>query len=526
MSRIRPGAAALAATLLLGLAATAGPAATAARAQGLDQSCQLAFTRLEPTTTNALLLDTNATYWVVTYNAIPGTRLRIDGSYPHARYMSFNVYDPEARPVDALSDIQIAPHAGSINPFVAGASRTARNRGYTAYLDFGAAPAQRAPNTLYTGAPSPGSPSITGQLWYRVYMPDRGLGLDGGVGLPSVTLEPAGGSGSAGTSPCQSVALPTLDALNQAIAQNDGGPLPILGAYPGVSPPRWTLFVNLQQSLKEILIDNPTGAAAQPIADKMPSSQGAGFYSNKDISYVFSPTSRGYGPLIVIHGRAPTFADTRAGQPVMPSGEQLRYFSFCQYDPASQRVIACVPDDQVVRDPAGNYTIVISTASDRPANATAACGVTWLPWGPTSQGLLIYRHMLAARAFTQSIADVGQPGREQAVMGPYYPSSTYLPSAAAFQARGCPAAGHGGGGSGGGQPPRGSKTSGGSTHCPARPATARAATRRHSRSHRRRRGSSRRRARCQAPRRGRVSHHRTNRPDPDRDGDRDRPGQA
>lgn len=480
-----------------------------APAQGVDQTCQFAFTRLEPTTTNALLLDSNATYWVVTYNAVPGTRLRISGSYPHSRYMSFNVYDPAARPIDALADVQIAPDAGSVNPFAPGADRTVRRRAYTAFLDFGAPPAKRAPNTMYSGVSGNGSPNFTGQLWYRVYMPDHGLGLDGGVGLPSVTLEPSssGGAGGGGA-PCQGTTLPTLDALNQAIAANDGGPLPILGAYPGQSPPKWTLFVNLQQSFQEITLDNPSGAGAEPIAGRAPASQGAGFYSNKDISYVFAATSRGYGPLIVIHGRAPTFADTRGGARVMPSGTQLRYFSFCQYDPASQRVIACVPDDQVVRDAAGNYTIVVSTASDRPANATTACGVTWLAWGPTSQGLLIYRHMLADPGFGQSTARIGTPGREQAVMGAYYPTASYLPSAAAFQARGCPvsALSPAGGGPGAAGKP-GART----RHVRAR---------HHAK--RRRHGVRRRHS---ARRRHASRRHRAPRRDPDRDGDRDRTGQ-
>lgn len=528
--RLRTVAGTAAAVAAIVLGALAGAAATA-QAQGVDQTCQLAFTRLDSTTTNALLLDTNATYWVVTYNAVPGARLRISGTYPHSRYMSFNVYDPAARPIDALSDVQVSPDPGSTNPYQPGADRTARRRSYTAYLDFGAPPTQRAPNTMYSGTSGTGSPNFSGQLWYRVYLPDGGRGLDGGVGLPQVTLEPAGGASGGGGSPCQSTTLPTLDAVNQQIAANDGGPLPILGAYPGQSPPNWTLFVNLQQSFKEIVLDNPTGAAAEPIADKAPASQGAGFYSNKDISYVFSATSRGYGPLIVIHGRAPTFADTRGGEPVMPSGEQLRYFSFCQYDPASQRVIACLPDDQIVRDAAGNYTIVVSTAADRPTNARAQCGVTWLPWGPTSQGLLIYRHMLADPGFAQSITRVGQPGRERAVMGDYYPTASYLPSASAFRARGCPVTPLASSGTGG----RPAASNG--AHCrAARPAV------RHRRSHRARgaaraaaRPSSRRRTHRQRPacvgarsthRRAAARHRPRTRHDPDHDGDRDRPGQA
>ena len=59
------------------------PAATSA--QGIDTTCSFALTRLDATTTDALALDTNAVYWGGTYAALPGTRIRIEGQYPHAR---------------------------------------------------------------------------------------------------------------------------------------------------------------------------------------------------------------------------------------------------------------------------------------------------------------------------------------------------------------------------------------------------------------------------------------------------------
>ena len=76
---------------------------------------------------------------------------------------------------------------------------------------------------------------------------------------------------------------------------------------------------------------------------------------------MFAPTSRGFGELLVLRGRAPTFADTRPGPAVMPSGQQLRYWSFCQYEPATQRVIDCRSDDRVSVGADGRYTIVVST---------------------------------------------------------------------------------------------------------------------------------------------------------------------
>src|SRR5829696_9593148 len=79
-----------------------------AAAQGVDTTCQFSLTRLDASTTNVLAVDTNAVYWGGTYAGIPGTRIRIEGDFPHARYMSWNLYDSAARPIDALSDYQLA----------------------------------------------------------------------------------------------------------------------------------------------------------------------------------------------------------------------------------------------------------------------------------------------------------------------------------------------------------------------------------------------------------------------------------
>ena len=415
---------------LLALPTTAGAQA--------DLTCELAFARLEPTTTNTLLLDTNAAYWVVTYNAIPGTRLRITAEYPHARYTSWNVYDAQAAPIDALADVLLQPDPGSFNPFLPGADRRRSPRRYTAFLNFGAPPATRPPNTMYAFNPATNQPALTGSLWLRVYIPDRGLALAGGVPLPRVTVEPASGTGTIPPDVCSQIKLPTANAAQDAIADSNG--LPATGTrvgYPGRSPPRWRLFVNLSESFREVVTDSERTDQAHQQAGRLPQNRGTGIFANKDISYVYTGTSQGHGSLLVLRGRAPTFPDTRPPAAIMPSGKQLRYFSFCQYEPISQRVIDCRSDDRVLVDRSGFYTVVISTPQQRPANATDRCGVTWLPWGPAPYGLLIYRHMLAAPSFAQAIQKVGEPGREQAVMGDYYPAGTYLPDKADFERRGC-----------------------------------------------------------------------------------------
>src|SRR5918999_871784 len=91
--------------LLIAMVALALSPGTAG-AQGVDLTCQFALTRLDHTTTNVLALDTNAVYWASHYVAVPGSRIRIEGHYPFARYFSWNVYDAAGRPIDAMNDAQ------------------------------------------------------------------------------------------------------------------------------------------------------------------------------------------------------------------------------------------------------------------------------------------------------------------------------------------------------------------------------------------------------------------------------------
>jgi hypothetical protein len=421
------------------LAALAMSAPAPASAQGVDTTCQFSFSRLDPTTTNTLLLDTNAVYWVGTYQAIPGTRIRIEGEFPYSRYTSWNVYDSAARPIDSLADTQIKPDAGSSNPFLPDADRTKRPRSYTLFLRSEPRPDRPAQNTLYSGAGN-----AIGQFWLRIYIPDNGRDHKGGVPLPRVTLERDGSNGTPVTAEeCRTAQAPYPDAIQDAIKNSEGLPDVVPGdstAYPGRSPPVWRKFINFSIGFTEVLLNNETGDRFYGPAQELPTNdpkRGAGIFSNNDIAYVYTGTSQGFGKVLTIHGRAPTFPDTRPPARVFPKGKQLRYFSFCQYEPASQRVVDCRSDDRIVVDSKGFYTLVVSTPSNRPSNARSSCGVTWLPWGPFEQGLLIYRNMLADRSFRYAVQRVPNPGAEKQTMGDYYPDAGYLAGKADFERRGC-----------------------------------------------------------------------------------------
>jgi hypothetical protein len=67
--------------------------------------------------------DASSTYWVTPFPVDPALSISVNGQYPDARYMSFNVYDSSGSSFvsngvySGLADYLIAPDAGSANPW-------------------------------------------------------------------------------------------------------------------------------------------------------------------------------------------------------------------------------------------------------------------------------------------------------------------------------------------------------------------------------------------------------------------------
>jgi hypothetical protein len=413
-------------TMLLGVVVAAAflAAPGPAQGQGVDKTCELTATRFDADTVNILFPDSSAQYWSAGYQAVPGTRIRIDGIFPYARYTSWNVYDPVLRPFAKKSDFELVPDPGSANPFLPGADRTTPidQRHYTLFITFDPSD-HPGPNTIYVDPAT----NPTGVFTLRVYVPDQGRDATGGVGLPQVTWEPTSSSGPPPTtSPCQDVEKPSSTTITNAYAATAGpagGP-----PFPGRNPPVWHKFVNLCYAGDDLLFDNGIGdqvpdTGQEDACDRFGS---GGFLSNLDNAYVYSFITRGFGPLVVLRGRAPTFAATYPNAPVMPSGVQLRYWSFCQNDAYTQRYIGCRRDDQVRIDADGNYTIVVSQPGDWPRAAQQRCRTaSWIPWGPQPDGVMIYRHMLPDPSFAEAIQNISR-GQEARQMGAYYPTGRYF----------------------------------------------------------------------------------------------------
>jgi hypothetical protein len=91
-------------------------------------------------------------------------------------------------------------------------------------------------------------------------------------------------------------------------------------------------------------------------------------------------------------------------------------------------------DGDLGLDRGGYYTIVISSAANRPTTAKPGCGIEWLPKGPLPSAPIILRNMLPDPKFKQAIQDIAAQGREQTTLGPYYPLGYYFDHAENFDA--------------------------------------------------------------------------------------------
>jgi hypothetical protein len=382
--------------------------------------------------------DTGASYWITQFNLPKGATLELSGAYPHARHFSFNAYDDQSQPVDRLNDFMIAPAAGATNPFVIGARRDAPERDYKiriveaevkAGMPIGDIDKDRPANTLFV--PADKRPA---SIWMRIYVPDHGLAVNAGAPLPKPVMRLADGSTVEGPALCRQIVVKE-GAVQWATLRRSAN-LALMNLASKTSPyhpaqpvPKWFPFFNPTY----VLAPNVFGTDLEWITSLLSTTQKGGFYTTLDNRYIATMIDRRFGDVLVIKGKAPTTPNTLSGAAVMQPG-QLRYWSFCKYrslhDP---EVDGCLYDQQVPVDAAGNFTIVMSTPENRPTNATPANGVAWMDWGSAGDGMgnpaggmLIYRQMMPAADFKNSIFEIHSLGEMDAAMAAYFPVASYM----------------------------------------------------------------------------------------------------
>ena len=368
------------------MALAMGVLAAPAPAQALSAGCDWPV-KSDADTLNVAFPDEGANYWAAALPPVPGARVRITGRYPRSRYFSFHVYDATQTPVDSLLDRELDPSKGR-NRF---REKTRRGGRYTAFLEFTDAPAEAPANTFYAG-----TGKSAGVVIYRTYVPDDPASPAGGVPLPRMTLETADGSGRiVRFKRCAPLPPPSDGQVNDVINATTfpngvPRPAPWLRAE---DPP----FFDRAGAL--------AGMGDQP-----------GFLSNQHVAYVRGSFARRFGDVFVLRGKAPTFPDTGAGEsPTAP--RDVRYWSICMNEFASQRYVECISDFEAITDADGVMTIVAGDPEDLPQNLT---GLNVLRWpGAYYDALILYRHMLPADDFPYAVQrlEPGVPITDE--MGPY-----------------------------------------------------------------------------------------------------------
>lgn len=381
--------------------------------------------------------DTNTIYWGVKFTMPEGSKLSIEGQFAHSRYTSYTSYDDRGQPVESLADYLISPLPGHTNPARDGADRTATKRSYSIdVIAGGQRDTSRVEGFFNEGATSKtiAAPKNNGTqqvIVLRVYTPDKGTGITGGVPLPAPVLTLADGKVLRGSAACQ--ALNTSQLLQ---VQPDAFGMPISryrelltlpgkpDTHPATRPSTW--YAQFDRKQFEGIFTGEVGNFER---------KSEGFYPTVDNQYIRTFINRKFGPIYVLRGILPKTPKTMGGDPVMNTKDaDMRYWSICsQHGAANTTVVKCLNDEEVVTGKDRNYIIAFSRASDRPRTAYAECGINWLPipddgdgmFDP-DQGNMMIRNMLARPDFAHSIQKIKKTGEERAVMGSYLPSGAYM----------------------------------------------------------------------------------------------------
>ena len=342
--------------------------------------------------------------------AVPtGGRVVLRGEYPRARYFAFHPSDFDTNTLATLVDVDIDPDPGSVNPYREAAPAAAPRR-YSVQLVFTPAPADPEPNTSYVGCKRSGEPNPAVFNIYRTTGSDLGAfpPNSAGVLLPSVTV---------------------YDSDGEQVAHHDEAePYP-----PGTEPPvETTTFASLP-------IPDYRGLVRPGKWDTL-SNWGlpCDLLASADILYVGTPYSSRWGELLVV--RAKAFATPHTPEePPYAEGKDTRAFTVTNYNFWAGVANTSLIDHDIARDDDGWLTLVVSTAENRPANATAAEGVTWFDWGPYLDGQITFRFLIRREPLLVDLREAIDTGTASSRVAPYVPRAGHT-SKAEFEARGWRAA--------------------------------------------------------------------------------------
>ncbi len=245
-----------------------------------------------------------------------------------------------------------------------------------------------------------------GSVWIRIYEPDDNVDALGGVPMPKVYFElPTGEKYFIGSDFSNLTTRANTTIANRVVVTQ---PNPNLGPDVG-----WFKSWGIVRSIfNGICIANNWVDSIARIRDidlgwtgrgelqPAPGSIEPHATTNNYISYLGRTVTVPPGMVAVLTGKLPTFPSTRNGEAVMASGD-VRYWSICGIDhdpfsPLPATTVHAISDDDVTIDGNRNYVIAYSRIIDRPTNANASNGVSWIDWGTQSELGLLMRWLCIA----------------------------------------------------------------------------------------------------------------------------------
>lgn len=308
----------------------------------------------DPLHDKAYLGDTSTGYGVLSYKQTKNLKLVIKGSFPYARFFSFETQDTQIfLSEDALFDYNMVPDEGSENPFLEGTSLQTKNRNYT--VTFLEDKKEGDVNTVRL--PHKG---LTQSIMMRIYTPHDGVKLTE-KDLPKVYAYDAV-TGKEASCPMRAPYMERF-FFPQALAD----------IYSTVHP---DLSFKLQKDTKLMGM-------------------------NKAITYMYGVAALAAEDVFLIRFKAPTFNNTQSGSGSFHISGNVRYWSVCAVSLPTNVSKVCLPD-HLARIDANGYVNIVLGHGDDVKKAALERGYSYLPdhREPNQKVYgLVYRNMIPAPDF-------------------------------------------------------------------------------------------------------------------------------
>ena len=379
------------------------------------------------------LPDANAVYWRYGWKRKAGDTggVVVRGTFPMARYFSYNVYDDNTKQtLGSFTDRELKAEAGAPNPF-AGQERTPDAR-YEIYIV--------PEGSKVAGANVLTFPDSVENVSFmlRHYLAEGGI--EGRVPMPVIASYDAATGKTQAAPPSAKVAklsreefqkylMPAFKDVLRQLKENPAAVMAKLHEESGGD----------HMKMPELICRRVASGAFEKfhpgtvIESFRLGTEGT--YPNKDNLYLVLPVVRTDDSVLIVRFKAPEFPATPADYP----DSDLRYFSLSQGDETT-RNFATATDKEMKVAPDGFIYFVIGDEDPALVKRAQDAGANFMPWKVKEKMMLVYRHMLPADGFKNGINSVpfydgskpekGQEGSQ--FIGDYAPRGKLIPKAAAL----------------------------------------------------------------------------------------------